>query len=70
MISQIFAIIQLLLKLIGLGEWLVQKKTEVDVAKREERREDRDKAVDNQVNAKDEEEFDREQDIISRNLPR
>lgn len=70
MFGQIFAAIQLILKLIGLweqfSEWTIKK----SIADREERRQKRDKAIEDQKKAKDEEEFNRLQDEITRNRPR
>jgi hypothetical protein len=70
MIANIFAFIQLLLKLFGLWEQFSDWTIKQAIAKREERRQDRDKAVDQQQNAQTEEEFDKAQETISHNLPR
>lgn len=70
MLLQIFAVIQLLLKLIGLWEQFSQWTIDKAIADREERKQARDKAVDAQQKAQTEEEFNRAQDEITRNLPR
>lgn len=70
MIGQIFVAIELVLKLIGLWDQFTEYVRLKSIADREERRQDRDKAVDNQQSAKTEDEFDKAQDDISRNLPR
>lgn len=70
MIAQIFAIIQLVLKLIGLWEQFSQWTIDKATADREERRQTRDAAVAAQQKATDEAEFDKAQDDIARNLPR
>jgi hypothetical protein len=68
--ANLWALIRLILELIGLWKYFASERAEAKVAEREERRQDRDKAVDVQQNAQTEEEFDRAQEEISRNLPR
>lgn len=70
MIANVFAVIQLLLKLIGLWEQFQDYTIRSAIAQREERKQDRDKAVDAQKTALTEDEFDKAQDIISGNMPR
>lgn len=70
MISGIFSIIQLILKLIGLWEQFMDWSEKKRIADREDRRQQRDKAVDDAVKSQTEEEFNEAQDRISRNLPR
>lgn len=69
MIGQIFAVIELLLKLIGLwgqfSDYVDKKRT----AEAEERRQRRDQAVDDLKNAKTEEEFNEAQSRIVNNPP-
>ena len=69
-LGQIFTAIQLLLKLIGLWEQFSQWTIDKAIADREVRKQSRDKAVDAEVGAQTEEEFNRAQDQITRNLPR
>lgn len=69
MLTGIFAVIQLLLKAIGLWEQFLDYAEKQKIAEAEKRNQDRNKAVDEQKNAKTEEEFDRAQDKIVDNSP-
>lgn len=70
MITQIFAVIELVLKLIGLWEQFSAYTIQKSIADRAERKQQRDRAVDKQQTAQTEDEFDKAQDDISRNMPR
>lgn len=70
MIAGIWSVIQLILELIGLWKRADEYSRDKAVADREERRQDRDKAVDAQTAAQTDEEFDREQDTIAHNMPK
>jgi hypothetical protein len=69
-IAQIFTAIQLLLKLFGLWEAFSQWTVDKAIADRNERKQERDKAVDAEQNAQTEQEFNDAQDKLTRNLPR
>lgn len=70
MIAQIFVIFQVLLKLFGLWEqfdaWYVAKK----VADAEKNKQDRDKALEDLKNAKDESDFDKAQSGVVDHIPK
>ena len=70
MISQIFLVIELILKLFGAWEKFQDYSDKRKNAEAEERRQKRDKAVDDQQKAKTEDEFDKAQDTIVGNKPK
>lgn len=69
MIAQIFAAIQLLLKLIGLWETFLSWSDKKRVAEAQEREQKRNAAIDKQKHAQTEEEFDKAQSDIVNNPP-
>lgn len=69
MFTNIFATIELVLKLIGLYDQFMDYSDKKRAAEREKRAQDRDDAIDKQQNAKDEDEFDKAQEEINRNHP-
>lgn len=70
MLTGIFAIVQLILKLFGAWEQFLDYADKQRIADAEKRNQDRNKAVDEQKKAQTEEEFDRAQDkIVGANPP-
>lgn len=68
MIAQIFAVIELALKLVGLWEDFLGYTDKKRISDAEKNREERDKAVDDQKKAQDEAQFDKDQsDIVNHN---
>lgn len=70
MISQVFAVVQLLLKVFGLWEQFLDYSDKARTAEAEERKQRREEAVDKQKDAQSEEEFDRAQDDIVGSNPK
>ena len=70
MISGIFGVVQLLLKLFGLWEQFLDYSDKARAAEAEARKQRREKAVDEQKAAATEDEFDKAQDEIIANKPR
>lgn len=69
MIAQFFAVVQLLLKLIGLWEQFLSWSDAKRIADAEQNRQERNAAVDEQKTAKTEEDFDKAQDSIVNHIP-
>ena len=69
MIAQVFALIQIVLKAFNLWDAYLAHLDQVREAERVERDLARSKAVDQQANAKSEDEFDQAQDIIAGRKP-
>lgn len=69
MFAQIFAVIELILKLIGLWDGFMSYVDKKRIADEAQKTADRNKAVDEQKNAKSEDDFDKAQDDIIRNKP-
>ena len=70
MISQIFAVIQLVLKLIGLWEQFLDFTDKARIAEGQKRTQEREKAVDEPAGAISEEDFDKAQDTITGTKPK
>lgn len=69
MIGNLFALIELILRLIGLWDSFLNYIDKKKIAAIEKNREDRNAAVDDQKGAKDEAQFDKDQDTIIKHLP-
>ncbi len=70
MVAQIFLAIQFLLKLFGLWEEFQNFQDKQKIADAEKNKQDRDNAINEQKNAKDETEFDKDQAVIVDKLPK
>lgn len=70
MFAQIFLVIQLILKAIGLWEQFMHWSDAKRVADQEKNKQDRDKAVGDLKNAKTEEDFDKAQDAVVSHNPK
>lgn len=70
MLANLFALIQLILKVLSLWEGLLDSIEQADIAKREERRQAREKALEQLQNATSEDEFDKAQDSVVDNQSR
>jgi len=70
MVSGIFSVIQLILKLIGLWEQFQDYSDKERLKASQERTQEREKAVDKQQGAQSEDEFDRAQDDIVKHKPK
>ncbi len=69
MFAQIFAVIQLLLKLVGLWEAFLSWSDKARLAEAAQNTQEREKAVDQQKGAQNEDDFDRAQDDIVNHRP-
>lgn len=69
MIAQIFAAIELILKLIGLWNGFLDYTDKKRIADAEANKQEREKAVDDQKDAKDEAQFDKDQSTVINHQP-
>jgi hypothetical protein len=70
MLANIWALISLILEAIGFWKFWLGERDKSKVAEGQKNTQERDKAVNEQVNAQTEEEFDKAQSDISKHLPR
>lgn len=70
MLGNLFALIQLILKVLSLWEGLLDSIEQADISKREERRQLREKALEQLQTATSEDEFDKAQDSVVDNQSR
>lgn len=69
MLANIFAFFSAIKELVALIRIFLNWRDEVNRAAAQKRERDRNQAVDEQKNAKDEEQFDHDQDVIAGNQP-